>query len=125
MVKEEEERRWLAEPLVWAFCVGEHEPLGRLPVEESEVGEEEILVIVDEGLLESAVESLGMGVHLGRLGVSGPGRIHRSARAWAKLASNSRPFLEGTTSGDLGKRLKARSRVPRVCDVHAWGEPPR
>ena len=125
MVKEEEERRWLVESLVRPLGVGEHEPLGRLPVEESKVGEEEILVIVDEALLKGTVETLGMGVHLGRLGVSGPGRIHRSARAWAKLASNSRPFLESTTSGDLGKRLKARSRVPRVCDVHAWGEPPR
>ena len=72
VVKEEGSRRWLVESLVWAFGVGEHEPLGQLPVEESEVGEEEILVIVDEGLLKGAIETLCMSVHLGCLGVGGP-----------------------------------------------------
>ncbi len=55
-----------------ALGVGEHESVGQFPVEESEVGEEEILVVIDEGLLEGAVETLGMGVHLGRLRVGIP-----------------------------------------------------
>ena len=62
----------LVESLVRPLGVGEHEPLGRLPVEESTVGEEEILVIVDEGLLKGAVETLGMSVHLRDLRIGVP-----------------------------------------------------
>ena len=72
MVKEKGSRRWLVESLVRPLGVGEHEPLGQLPVEESEVGEEETLVIVDEGLLKGAIETLGMSVHLGCLRVGVP-----------------------------------------------------
>ena len=56
-MKEKGERRWLVEPLVRPLGVGEHESVGQFPVEESEVGEEEILGVVDEGLLEGAAQA--------------------------------------------------------------------
>ncbi len=62
----------LVESLVRPFGVGEHEPLGRRPVEEGQVGEEEIFVIVDEGLLKGTVETLGMSVHLRDLRIGVP-----------------------------------------------------
>jgi len=57
----------LAEGMVGALGVGDDEPIGEFAVEEGEVGEEQVLVVVHEGLLDRAVEALGMGVHLLRI----------------------------------------------------------
>ena len=58
--------------MVGALGVVEDEPIGELAVEEGEVGKEQVLVVVHEGLLDRSVESLDMGVHLRCLGVGVP-----------------------------------------------------
>jgi hypothetical protein len=58
--------------VVRTLGVVEDEPVGELAVEERKVGEEQLLVVVHEGLLDRAIEALGVGVHLGRLGVGVP-----------------------------------------------------
>jgi hypothetical protein len=62
----------LAEAVVGSFGVVEDEPIGEFAVEECEVGEEQFLVVVHEGLLDRAIEALGVGVHLGCFGVGVP-----------------------------------------------------
>ena len=90
-----------------ALGVGEHESVGQFPVEESEVGEEEILVVIDEGLLEGAVETLGMGVHLGRLRVG-------------STPDPARPTgLAGMLGGDRSGEGQAARRIDEAHDVAA------
>jgi hypothetical protein len=62
--------RQQAEAMVGDDGVVGDEPVGELPVEEVKVGKEQVPVPVDELLLNGAVEPLGVGVHLGALGVS-------------------------------------------------------
>ncbi len=64
MVQEEGWRGLLAEGVVGALGVVEDEPVGELAVEEGKICQEQIHVIVDEGLLDGADEALGLGVHL-------------------------------------------------------------
>ena len=45
------------------------EPVSEFLVEEVDVGEEQVVVPVDELLLDGAVEPFGMGVHFGAFGV--------------------------------------------------------
>jgi len=52
--------------------VVEDEPVGQFAVKERKVGEEQLLVVVDEGLLDCSVESFGVGVHLRVFGVGVP-----------------------------------------------------
>ncbi len=56
--------------MVRAPGVVEHQPVGELPVEEAEVGEEPALGVADEGFREGAMEAFGMGIHLRAFGVS-------------------------------------------------------
>lgn len=44
------------------FGVVEEEPVGELLVEAGKVGEEQVFVVVDEGLLDGAIKAFGMGV---------------------------------------------------------------
>jgi hypothetical protein len=62
----------LAEAVVGSFGVVEDEPVGEFAVEACEVGEEQFLVVVHEGLLDRAIEALGVGVHLRGFGVGVP-----------------------------------------------------
>lgn len=50
----------------------EEEPIGEFLVEQGEIGEEQILVVIDEGFLQGAVEAFGVGVHFWGLGVGIP-----------------------------------------------------
>jgi hypothetical protein len=47
----------LAKGVVRALGVVEDQPVGELAVEEGEVGEEQILVVIHEGLLDRSIES--------------------------------------------------------------------
>jgi hypothetical protein len=58
----------LAEGVVRTLGVVEDEPVGELAVEERKVGKEQLLVVIHEGLLDRAMEALGVG---GRPGVLG------------------------------------------------------
>jgi hypothetical protein len=54
----------LAEGVVRTLGAVKDQPVGQFAVKERKVGEEQLLVVVDEGLLDRSIESLGMGVHL-------------------------------------------------------------
>ena len=62
----------LAKEVVRALGVWDDQPVGELAVKERKVGEEQLLVVVDEGLLDCSVESFGVGVHLRVFGVGVP-----------------------------------------------------
>jgi len=62
----------LAEGVVRTLGVVEDQLVGQFAVEEGEVGEEQLLVVTHEGLLDRAMEALGVGVHFGRRGVGVP-----------------------------------------------------
>ncbi len=89
--------------MVRPFGVGEHEPLGRLPVEKGKVGEEEILVVIDEGLLKGAAQTLGRSVHLGRLRAGVP--------------ASDPPLAQG-----LGKARLKLAAAPGQHDLGRLGE---
>ena len=55
-----------------ALGVVEDQPVGQFAVKERKVGKEQLLVVVDEGLLDCSVESFGVGVHLRVFGVGVP-----------------------------------------------------
>jgi len=57
---------------VGALGVVEDQPVGQFAVKERKVGKEQLLVVVDEGLLDCSVESFGVGVHLRVFGVGVP-----------------------------------------------------
>lgn len=69
---EEEYRGLQAEGMVRTLGVVEDQPVGELRVEESEVGKEQVFVVVHEGLLQCAVEAFATGVHSGALGIGEP-----------------------------------------------------
>ena len=58
--------------MVGALGVVEHQPVGQFLVEAGQVGEQQVFVVVDEGLLDGAVEAFDVGVHLGGFGVGVP-----------------------------------------------------
>jgi hypothetical protein len=58
--------------MVGALGVVEDQPVGQFAVEEGEVGKEQILMVVDKGLLDCSVEAFGVGVHLRGFGVGVP-----------------------------------------------------
>ena len=123
-MKEKGSRRWLVESLVRPLGVGEHEPLGQLPVEESEVGEEEILVIVDEGLLEGAVETLGMSVHLGRLRVGGPASDPPLAQGLGKARLKLAAVVGKHDAGRLGEETQRPIQRPTGMTGMLGGDRP-
>jgi uncharacterized protein YabN with tetrapyrrole methylase and pyrophosphatase domain len=51
--------------MVGELGVVEEEPFGQFLVEACEVGEQQVLVVGDEGFLDGAVEAFDVGVHLG------------------------------------------------------------
>jgi len=57
---------------VGALGVVKDQPVGQFAVKERKVGKEQLLVVVDEGLLDCSVESFGVGVHLRVFGVGVP-----------------------------------------------------
>jgi len=73
--------------MVGPFGVVEDQPLGEFLVEAGEVGEEQVIVVVDEGFLDRAVKALGMGIHLRGLGVGVPtqGLLFRDGLGEARL----------------------------------------
>jgi hypothetical protein len=62
----------LAKGMVGALGVVKDQPVGQFAVKERKVGKEQLLVVVDEGLLDCSVESFGVGVHLRVFGVGVP-----------------------------------------------------
>lgn len=51
------------------FGVVENEPIGEFLVEVSQIGEEWVFVVVDEGFLDRAVKAFGVGAHFRSLKV--------------------------------------------------------
>lgn len=93
-----------------ALGVVEHEPVVEFPVEEGEIGEEEILRIVHEGLLQGAVEALGVGVHLGALGVGVPASDTLFGQDQGKAHFELTTVVGEHDFGGLGQA--AQSQVP-------------
>ena len=62
----------MSESIVGTLGIVEEEPIGEFLVEQGEIGEEQILVVIDEGFLQGAVEAFGVGVHFWGLGVGIP-----------------------------------------------------
>jgi hypothetical protein len=58
--------------MVGALGVVKDQPVGQFAVKERKVGKEQLLVVVDEGLLDRSIESFGVGVHLRVFGVGVP-----------------------------------------------------
>jgi hypothetical protein len=58
--------------MVGALGVVEHQPVGEFPVEEGEIGEQQVFVVVDEGFLEGAMEAFDRSIHFRGLRVGRP-----------------------------------------------------
>lgn len=85
----------------------EDEPIGELPVEPGEIGEEKVFVVVDEGSLDGAVEAFGVGPLFGILGSAYPRAMPWSWGRWGKGGLELAPVLGEQHRGVAGSRLRA------------------
>jgi hypothetical protein len=125
MLDEKGSRRFLAEGVMGTLGVGEDASVGEFPVEKGKVREEECLVVVHEGLLDRAGETLGMSVHPGRLGLRVPAPdplpFQRPGEVRPELAPLSERRVRGPGKG--GDRPQPRARA--VCRACLVGPPPQ
>ena len=95
------------------------EPLGEFLVEEFEVAEEQVFVVIDELLLDGAVEAFDVGVHLGAFGV-GPEvgeamLLQDLLEVPLKLGTVVREELQGAVLGQsVDERLGDSGAMARV-----------
>ena len=64
MLKKELYRRWATEALVGQHGMVSPQPVGQVPVQGGEVVKEQVLMVIHELFLDSAIELFGMGVHV-------------------------------------------------------------
>jgi hypothetical protein len=112
--------------MVGALGVVEDEPIGEFAVEEGEVGEEQVLVVVHEGLLDRAVEALGVGVHLRRFGVGVPAADAAFGEEPGEVAFELAAVVGKQDLGGLGQQgqgqIQRAGGVPGVLGGHRHGE---
>ena len=86
-------RRFSAQAMVGQHGIISQQPVGEFPVKGGQVIEQQILVVVHEGLLEGAIEAFGVGIHFGGAGIGPPVRDAAFVEALLEVAEELRAVV--------------------------------
>ena len=105
MVNEGLYRRLSAQAMVGQHGIISQQPVGEFPVKGGQVIEQQILVVVHEGLLDGAVEAFGVGIHFRGAGIGPPVRDAAFVEALLEMPLE---FCAITREEEAGRALRRR-----------------
>ena len=108
MLKKELYRRWATEALVGQHGMVSPQPVGQVPVQGSEVVKEQVLMVIHELFLDSAIELFGMGVTFPPFQVQGE---REETAALSSCATSM--FLEANVEVIVAEVSRGADSIPK------------